>query len=231
MNRNKAPLSFNETDRVRTWLDETDFDLTGATTSGDLAERNYYRQQIADRIKRLGRMVESMAADLADAHRSSVSDQIIAHSEGWVIPAIDESCTIEPRRVESLNTRASSEEVGSDISILEPSVSTLRPVRTALYRHFDADNALLYVGITEVLVARGKSHSAKSSWSNLAVRAEVEWFPSRSEAEAAEVAAIKTEHPLFNHVHNDTPEARQRLVAYLVEKDRLDLLAPAVSRG
>jgi hypothetical protein len=46
-----------------------------------------------------------------------------------------------------------------------------------------------------------------------------------------ERCAIEREQPLFNHVYNDSPEARQRLVAYLVEQGHLDLLAPAVSRG
>ncbi len=104
-------------------------------------------------------------------------------------------------------------------------------VRTALYWHFDADGVLLYIGVTEALVGRGKSHARSSSWAEFAVRAEVRWFPSRQEAERAEREAIEAERPLFNHVHNDTPEARARLVAYLVAHGRTDLLAPAVSRG
>jgi hypothetical protein len=62
-------------------------------------------------------------------------------------------------------------------------------------------------------------------------RSSVERHPSRSAALAAETAAIKAEHPLFNFQHNNTPEARQRLIEYLIKHERLDLLAPAVSRG
>lgn len=64
-----------------------------------------------------------------------------------------------------------------------------------------------------------------------AARSTVERFPSRRIALTTEEAAIKAEHPIFNHQHNDTPEARRRLVEYLIQRDRLDLLTPAVSRG
>ena len=66
---------------------------------------------------------------------------------------------------------------------------------------------------------------------DFAVRSTIERFPSRDAALEAEETAIKAEHPLFNHQHNNTPEARRRLVEYLVSHGRFDLLAPAVSRG
>lgn len=112
-----------------------------------------------------------------------------------------------------------------------PPVPPQVPARTALYWHFDRDDVLLYVGVTEALVVRGKNHARSSSWAEFAVRAEVRWFPSRQDAERAEREAIEAERPLFNHVHNDTPEARARLVEYLVANGRTDLLSPAVSRG
>jgi hypothetical protein len=101
----------------------------------------------------------------------------------------------------------------------------------ALYRWYDAAGRLLYVGITEDLTTRTASHGRKSSWSAFAVRRTVVRYPDRKSAETMERYVIRDERPLFNHVHNDTPEARQRLVAYLVEHGRMDLLAPAVSRG
>lgn len=101
----------------------------------------------------------------------------------------------------------------------------------ALYRWFDWDDRLLYVGITRDMATRQGSHALKSSWSRFSARCMVERAPTRAVIEAMEYSAIKSEKPLFNHTHNDTPEARQRLVAYLVEHGHLDLLAPAVSRG
>lgn len=102
---------------------------------------------------------------------------------------------------------------------------------TALYRWWDAADVLLYIGIADHIGSRTKDHAKGSSWMEFAVGSAVERFPSRSIALAAEESAIKAEHPIFNKQHNDTPEARRRLVEYLIERDRLDLLAPAVSRG
>jgi predicted GIY-YIG superfamily endonuclease len=102
-----------------------------------------------------------------------------------------------------------------------------QPGPTRLYRWYDADDRLLYVGVTVNLADRQNSHAKRSSWAVFAARSTVETFATRDLAEAAEAEAIEVERPLFNSVHNDTPEARQRLVVYLLEKDRLDLLAPA----
>jgi hypothetical protein len=64
-----------------------------------------------------------------------------------------------------------------------------------------------------------------------AVRSTIARYPTRPEAKAAETVAIKTERPIFNKHENDTPDARRRVVEYLIERDRLDLIAPAVTRG
>jgi predicted GIY-YIG superfamily endonuclease len=101
----------------------------------------------------------------------------------------------------------------------------------ALYYWFDAADRLLYVGISSSLAQRQAAHAKKSSWSEFAVRCSVARFPTREEAELAEKAAIEQERPLFNVQHNEGPEARQRLVEYLLEHGRTDLLTPAVSRG
>lgn len=100
----------------------------------------------------------------------------------------------------------------------------------ALYRWYDIDDALLYVGISSELPVRVNAHFKRSTWMEFAVRSSVARYETREEAEAAEEAAIKAEHPLFNQTHNNTPESRERLVEYLVMRGRTDLLAPAVSR-
>lgn len=73
--------------------------------------------------------------------------------------------------------------------------------RTALYRHFDEDNALLYVGISRSVTARLAQHS-QSPWDHLIRRIDVEHYETREEAEAAEKLAIKTEKPIHNVAHN-----------------------------
>lgn len=106
-----------------------------------------------------------------------------------------------------------------------------KPVPTALYSYYDADDRPLYIGISGSLRGRERSHLRSSSWMDFVARSTVQRFPSRKEAEAAEREAIKSERPLFNVTHNEGAEAVRCLVEYLVDHGRADLLAPAVSRG
>lgn len=105
------------------------------------------------------------------------------------------------------------------------------PYPTALYRYFDAEDQLLYIGITGDLAVREVTHIRDSSWMDFAARATIERHPTRRAALDAEREAIQAESPLFNVTHNDSPDAVRRLVEYLVQHGRTDLLAPAVSRG
>ena len=94
----------------------------------------------------------------------------------------------------------------------------------ALYRYFDSAARLLYIGISGDLAMRDTSHIARSRWMQLTASSAVERHATLEEVKAAERHAIETEHPLFNRQYNDTPEARGRLVAYLAEVGRADLL-------
>lgn len=75
---------------------------------------------------------------------------------------------------------------------------------TALYRHFDAANVLLYVGIALSPASRTSQHRRNASWFSQVARIEIEWFISREGAELAEREAIRTENPIFNLVHKRT---------------------------
>jgi DNA-binding transcriptional regulator YiaG len=70
--------------------------------------------------------------------------------------------------------------------------------RTALYRHYAADGALLYVGITDGLSSRDKQHRASKHWHDDVAETRTAWFPIRSEAQKAETKAILQERPLHN---------------------------------
>jgi predicted GIY-YIG superfamily endonuclease len=70
--------------------------------------------------------------------------------------------------------------------------------RTALYRLFDADGALLYVGITYDTEQRFASHRNSSPWWKDVASESIEWHGSRRLALAAESAAIKAERPRHN---------------------------------
>lgn len=75
--------------------------------------------------------------------------------------------------------------------------------RCALYRFYDADDHLLYVGISNNPESRWKGHRYSiKRWPSLVARRAVEWFDTRPEAESAETAAIRDEKPRFNGTHN-----------------------------
>lgn len=105
------------------------------------------------------------------------------------------------------------------------------PVRTSLYRYYDADGVLLYVGVSNNPKNRDRSHLKHSAFSRFVHWHEGQWFASREEATGAERLAIRDEHPLFNGTHNDDPRRDRRLVEYLVAKNALDLLGVAPRMG
>lgn len=76
--------------------------------------------------------------------------------------------------------------------------------RTALYRHFDADGRLLYVGISLNAVARLCQHRRDAHWFGDIARIDIEWHPSRTAADKAEREAIVAECPLHNVAHAPT---------------------------
>lgn len=77
--------------------------------------------------------------------------------------------------------------------------------RHALYRFFNTDGDLLYIGITIDPGSRWKGHAADKKWWHEVTTITLEHHPSRVAVEAAEIAAIQTEHPRYNIRHNDTP--------------------------
>ncbi len=72
---------------------------------------------------------------------------------------------------------------------------------TVLYRHFDAKGALLYVGISLRAMERLAAHMAGSQWAEAISRVELERFPTRDAALAAERQVIKGEKPRHNITH------------------------------
>ncbi len=72
---------------------------------------------------------------------------------------------------------------------------------TVLYRFFDADDVLLYVGITDKPGSRWEQHMREQPWWPEARRQVTQWLDSRKLAEAAEQAAIRDECPVYNVAH------------------------------
>lgn len=72
------------------------------------------------------------------------------------------------------------------------------PKKTQLYRHYDVDGNLLYVGISLSSVHRLSQHRQQSHWFEQIRRVDVQHFASRTEALEAEAIAISEESPRYN---------------------------------
>jgi hypothetical protein len=94
---------------------------------------------------------------------------------------------------------------------------------TSVYRYYDGDGALVYVGITARGVQRQNEHNAHAEWWPFVVRQEVEHYPSRDDAAARERELIQRFGPPFNKQHNEGYEALK--ARYLAE------VGPRVATG
>ncbi len=83
--------------------------------------------------------------------------------------------------------------------------------RTALYRLYAGGGALLYVGITVNVEQRWTEHERAKPWWPQVTEKRVEWFENRPAALAAELQAIKTEHPIHNVIGTPEPYKRRDL--------------------
>lgn len=72
----------------------------------------------------------------------------------------------------------------------------------ALYRFFDLNDRLLYVGITSNPAARFKQHRDDKPWWLDVANIRIEPFDDRPSVLEAERQAIELEHPIYNVTHN-----------------------------
>lgn len=91
---------------------------------------------------------------------------------------------------------------------------------TQLYRHFDKDGVLLYVGISLSAIQRLEQHKTDSGWFKDIATITVQHFRSRADALWAETQAIHSENPKYNivrtrpQVHTcDEPTSTERVMA------------------
>ncbi|WP_157253142.1 GIY-YIG nuclease family protein [Nonomuraea typhae] len=89
----------------------------------------------------------------------------------------------------------------------------------ALYRFFNADGGLLYIGISVNPPQRFRRHKGDQPWWCEVTQITIERFGSRPDVLAAEKQAIESEHPLYNLIHNSgeplTKSAKQGRWDYL----------------
>lgn len=74
--------------------------------------------------------------------------------------------------------------------------------RTAVYRFFDEEGSLLYVGIAVHPRTRWRAHAAEKQWWPSVARKTVEWCDTREEAADREYEAIAAENPMYNVVRD-----------------------------
>lgn len=95
--------------------------------------------------------------------------------------------------------------------------------KTDLYRHFDKDGRLLYVGVSYGAISRLQQHAKNgAAWVDQIAKVTVEKFKSRELALAAEVKAITSEHPIHNVrsvPRPPKPKPAQDLVVSLTPND------------
>jgi len=69
---------------------------------------------------------------------------------------------------------------------------------TELYRHFDAQGNILYIGISLSAVGRLSQHKDHSHWFKEISKVTIQRFPTREEALKAEQTAVFSENPKCN---------------------------------
>lgn len=99
--------------------------------------------------------------------------------------------------------------------------------RTALYRHYDKDGVLLYVGISLSAIARLAQPRRGARWFEYISRVEIEQFDSRKEALQAEKDAIAKEQPFYNKANasyrkGQTEDTEELLATLARDVDLLD---------
>ncbi|WP_329616440.1 GIY-YIG nuclease family protein [Streptomyces brevispora] len=93
------------------------------------------------------------------------------------------------------------------------------PERTALYRLYDADGSLLYVGVTRDPKRRFRDHRGKKRWWGEVSSHSIEWVDIESHALQMEVQAIVMESPKYNVRSTEAYKAQQSETAKAVSPE------------
>ncbi len=86
---------------------------------------------------------------------------------------------------------------------LEKFFALYKTTPTAVYKHYDIDDNLIYVGIASDVTVRQTTHFKTSEWQQEIQNVFVEWHHSRLRAEIREILLIKAFRPKHNKVHNN----------------------------
>lgn len=86
----------------------------------------------------------------------------------------------------------------------------MQPLPFFVYRHFDKEGRLLYVGMSLSAVERLHQHMKDSPWAAEIATITVDRYDDKGEAQNAETTAIIMERPLWNDHHNRAVNKRHK---------------------
>lgn len=101
--------------------------------------------------------------------------------------------------------------------------------KTNLYRYFDKDDKLLYVGISLNAVYRLSQHKITSPWFYEIAKITVETLVNREQAMKAEVKAIQNEKPIHNIQHKNKKLTASEVKKLKIKESREHLLKKVVA--
>jgi len=79
----------------------------------------------------------------------------------------------------------------------------VKQVKTALYKHKNAEGHIIYVGVAKNIGARSAQHLGNSEWQAEIASIDVEWYKNSLLAELMEIKLIKSLRPKHNRAHNN----------------------------
>lgn len=94
----------------------------------------------------------------------------------------------------------------------------------------DHNGVPLYVDVTTNPVLNQDIHHHNDEWSEFVAGCTYDRFPTLAGAQAVQARKVDEIKPLFNAWPDEEAQDR-RLVDYLIERGRRDLLAPEISEG
>lgn len=100
-------------------------------------------------------------------------------------------------------------------------------VPTSVYRYYDVNDVLLYVGVTGRGLSRNSEHNRSKDWWPYVTRQTVDHFPSRGLALDRERSLIIKWTPPFNRQHNPQHKVMRAAYLHLVETGSFPSLRPA----
>ena len=103
-------------------------------------------------------------------------------------------------------------------------------VPTCVYRFYDAEDRLLYVGVTDAPGTRFADHRRKSWW-KLAVRNTIVWHDRRRDALVEEASAIANERPIHNTAGPVPVPTTQEEFDALPQRRRIQKAEPRRPKG